>query len=231
MKLETSDMKLETSDMDIIILNKDNNYEIKIIKKKSNNALKFLPKAKSNFELVSNLNYDVKEYLYKGCQYYQNLLCEIEDLTLFKKLEQELFQYNDKLIDWSKHHKIDNPTDSITFNKIIECLSKYFNIHVLASRLNYYDENDFKPFHHDSHAYSNGLKEDITIGLSLGSSRILSFKHVETDQIFYFPQNNGDIFCFDYLTNKKFMHGVPKLKKNNLEKNIRISIIIWGKKL
>jgi hypothetical protein len=214
--------------IEITILNNDDS-EIKILKNVCNNALKYLPRAKSNFELVSNLNYDVKEVLYKGCQYYQNLLCEMDDFTLFKKLE-ELFKYNDKLINWSKHHKIDNPTNNITFNKIIKCLSDYFNIRVLASRLNYYDENDFKPFHHDSHAYTNGLKEDITIGLSLGDSRTLSFKHVETDKIFYFPQNNGDIFCFDHLTNKKFMHGIAKLK-NNLEKNIRISIIIWGKKL
>jgi hypothetical protein len=47
--------------------------------------------------------------------------------------------------------------------------------------------------------------------------------------IFYFPQNNGDIFCFDHLTNQKFMHSIPKLKITNIE-NLRFSIIIWGKK-
>ena len=104
--------------------------------------------------------------------------------------------------------KIDNPENSITFNKIINCLSNYFNINILATRLNYYTENDYKPLHHDSHAYTNGIKEDTTIGLSLGDPRTLIFKHVETCNTFYFPQNNGDIFCFDHLTNIKFQHGI-----------------------
>ena len=39
--------------------------------------------------------------------YLLNLLCEINDLTL-------LSDYN-KITDWSKHHKIDNPSDSKTF--------------------------------------------------------------------------------------------------------------------
>jgi hypothetical protein len=211
------------------IINDEN--EIIIIKNKFvNNALQYLPKIKSNYDLVSNFNYDIKEILYNGCIYLPNLLCNSNDLTLFNKLNEELLNDKDKIIDWSKHHKIDNPYDSKTFNNIIKCLQNYFNINVLATRLNFYTQNDYKPFHHDSHAYSNGLKEDITIGLSLGDNRSLSFKHVESNQIFYFPQNNGDVFCFDHLTNKKFMHGIPKLKNSNYE-NIRLSVIIWGKKL
>ena len=201
--------------------------EIQIKNKYCNNALKYIPKIKSNFELVSNLNYDMREVLYKGCSYLPNLFCDIDDLSLFNKLNEEL--NNNTIIDWSQHHKIDNPTSSNTFNSIVKCLENYFNITVLATRLNYYTKDDFKPFHHDSHAYSNGLKEDITIGLSLGDTRALSFKHVESNQIFYFPQNNGDIFCFDHLTNKKFQHGIPKLKEINKENN-RLSIILWGKK-
>jgi len=202
---------------------------ITINKNKCNNALIYLPKIKSNFDLVSNFNYDIKEILYKGCHYYPNIICDNNDLSLFNRLNEELISNSDKIIDWSKHHKLDNPTDSVTYNEIITCLKNYFNITVLATRLNYYSQTDYKPFHHDSHAYSNGLKEDITIGLSLGNSRSLAFKHVESGQIFYFPQNNGDIFCFDHLTNKKFQHGIPKLKNINLE-NIRLSIILWGKK-
>jgi len=202
--------------------------DIFIENKSCNNALKYLPKPKSNYELVSNFNYDVKEILYKGCKYLPNLFCNCNNFNLFDKLKNELFT-DDNIIDWSKHHKIDNPNDSVTFNKIVECLCDYFNVKPLATRLNYYTENDYKPFHHDSHAYTNGLKEDITIGLSLGDTRNLAFKHVESETIFTFPQNNGDVFCFDHLTNIKFQHGIPKLKKN--EKNLRISIIIWGKKL
>lgn len=201
-----------------------------IMRTNQNNALKYLPKIKSNYELVSNFNYDIKEILYNGCMYLPNILCDIDDLTFFNELNEELAINSDKIVDWSKHHKIDDPTDSKTFNKIVNCLEKYFKIKVLATRLNYYTQTDYKSFHHDSHAYSNGLREDITIGLSLGGSRSLAFKHVESGQIFYFPMNNGDIFCFDHMTNKKFMHGIPKLKNIETE-NIRLSIIIWGKKL
>ena len=211
-------MILEDLDEIIIEINKDCS---------KNNALQYLPKIKSNFELISY--FDIKEILYKGCQYLPNLLCNTNDLSIFNKLKNELLLNNDKIIDWSQHHKIDNPTDSKTFNNIIKCLEKYFRVNVLATRLNYYNENDFKPFHHDSHAFSNGLKEDITIGLSLGGTRSLAFKHIESGQIFYFPQINGDVFCFDHMTNKKFMHGVPKLKNLNSE-NIRLSVIVWGKK-
>jgi hypothetical protein len=202
---------------------------IVINKKSTNNALHYLPRAKSNFELISNLNYDVKEILYNGCQYLPNLLCDKNDLTLFNKLLE--FITEDKLVDWSKHHKIDNPTDNQIFNDIIKCLADHFNVNILASRLNYYTATDYKPFHHDSHAYSNGIKEDITIGLSLGASRNLAFKHVESGNYFNFPQNNGDVFCFDHLTNQKFMHSIPRQKSEllNIDSQIRISIIIWGK--
>ena len=190
-------------------------------------GLKYFPKMKSNFDLVSNLNYDITEILYKGCIYLPNLICDTNNKNLFNKIINELS--NIKIEEWSKHHKIDNPNDSQTFNNIIDSLSKYFNIKVLATRLNYYTETDYKPFHHDSHAFTNGLKEDITIGLSLGDSRDLSFKHVESGQYFKFPQNNGDVFCFDHLTNQKFQHGIPKLKNQNIN-NTRLSIILWGKK-
>jgi hypothetical protein len=201
--------------------------EIKINDKSCNNVLIYLPKAKSNFELISNLNNDIKNILYNGCGYYPHLLTELSNLELYDKLKEDFSDID--IINWSKHYKIDNPNKSIIFNKIIDCLAKYFNVQVLATRINYYTENDYKPFHHDSHAYTDGLKEDITIGLSLGDPRTLIFKHVETDNIFYFPQNNGDVFTFDYLTNIKFQHGIKKISPT--KKSNRFSIIIWGKKL
>ena len=42
--------------------------------------------------------------------------------------------------------------------------SEYFDVEVYASRLNFYrDGTDWKPFHHDSHAYGGKAKrEDFT---------------------------------------------------------------------
>jgi len=194
-----------------------------------NNVLFYLPRPKSNFELV-NIDYDnIKRTLYKGCIYLPHLLAQKDDLILFNLLNDELKLHDPKnLFNWSKHYKIENP-QSNTFNKIVKVLSEYFNVNVLQTRINYYTKNDYKPFHHDSHAYTNGEKEDITIGCSFGSSRSLSFKHAKENVYFEFPQNNGDVFCFNHETNLMFMHGIPKIKTKN-ENNVRISIIIWGKK-
>lgn len=36
---------------------------------------------------------------------------------------------------------------------------------MFATRLNFYpDSTSWKPFHHDSHAYANNVKEDFTMG-------------------------------------------------------------------
>lgn len=203
--------------------------KIVLDKSKKNNALDYIPKIKSNFELVSTLYNDIKNILYNGCAYYPNIVCNKNDLTLFNLIKDELFK-DDNIVSWSKHHKIDNPIISETFTELVEEISKFFNIEVMETRLNYYTDEDWKPFHHDSHAYSNKQKEDITIGCSLGSSRDLAFRHIDSNIYFNFPQHNGDIFLFDDKTNIKFQHGVPKLKKKD-KNNIRISVIIWGKKI
>ena len=169
---------------------------------------------------------DIQMALNGGCEYIPELLCKRNDLSLFRCLEDELKEKD--IINWSKHHKYENPTDLKTFNEIIERLCKYFNVKPLHTRLNYYFPHDWKPFHHDSHAYTNNDKEDITIGASFGITRELEFKHVQTDLKFRFPQNNGDVFTFDSEINKKFMHGIPQNKTCN---GNRISIIVWGKKM
>lgn len=176
--------------------------------------------------LNANLYQDVQITLNGGCQYIPGLTCKQNDMTLFTKLEEELKSKN--IINWSKHHKFENPEGLETFDHVIKILCDHFKIKPLHSRLNYYYPNDWKPFHHDSHAYSNNEKEDITIGASFGTSRELEFIHDETQLKFKFPQNNGDVFAFDNDINKIFQHGVPKDPKC---KGNRISIIVWGKKL
>lgn len=183
-----------------------------------------------NSSLKEDLNYLLQSTtdnkIFKGGLYIPEYICKKSDLTLFQKILKEL--ETNKLIQWSKHLKIDNPTQSETFSELITKISSDFNMEIYASRLNYYQDGySWKPFHHDSHAYGE-VKEDITIGISLGSSRNLAFKHVETGEIFKFPQDNGDIFAFDKIVNKKFMHGVPK--SNELTTGPRISIIVWGRR-
>ena len=58
-------------------MDNDSDEEIKITNNIDNSIrLKYFPKIKSNFDLISNYNYDVKEILYKGCVYLPNLLCD-----------------------------------------------------------------------------------------------------------------------------------------------------------
>ena len=73
-----------------------------------------------------------------------------------------------------------------------------------ASRMNFYrDDSDWKPFHHDSHAYGGkSLREDFTIGASFGATRELAFLHEPSGGQFSFPQGNGDIFAFSSEVNK-----------------------------
>jgi len=130
------------------------------------------------------------------------------------------------MINWSKHFKHENPDFSPTFNEIIEKMSNYFDVEVYATRLNFYcDGSDWKPFHHDSHPYVGGVREDFTMGASFGASRQLVFLHPSSNQTFAFPQNNGDVFAFTSEANKRFQHGIPKVTKLI---GPRFSIIAWG---
>lgn len=179
-----------------------------------------------------------KAVLMKGCTYLPNFFGATTDLRVFEALKAELVPNN--LTSWSQHFKIENPDTSETFNKIVAGLRDHFDVDVLQTRVNYYrDGQDFKPWHHDSHAYSGSVKdrgesdgterktkEDFTMGVSFGASRQLDFKHPETGLVFSFPQNNGDVFAFDAEVNKLFMHGVPKAPSVTSD---RISVICWGK--
>ena len=168
----------------------------------------------------------IKKILDNGCIYLQNYFCKNDDYTIVNELKKEIQSQNP--VNWSKHLKYENPEFSKTFNKIIDDMAKHFNVKIIQTRLNYYhDENNWKPFHHDSHAYGN-KEENFTMGASFGATRELTFIHEQSGNKFSFPQNNGDIFAFNKEINQKFMHGVPKIKTKTGE---RFSIIAWGKKL
>jgi alkylated DNA repair dioxygenase AlkB len=174
----------------------------------------------------SNLRSDL-EYLFdEGAIYIPQWLCSKTEQKYFDSIMKELDHA--QVIQWSRHFKYENPQFSNTFNEIISKLSEYFQVDILATRLNYYPNGkSWKPFHHDSHAFSNGQQEDFTMGVSLGHSRKLAFKHSTTEEWFQFPQENGDVFAFNSEVNKRFMHGVPKTHESS---GARISIIAWGKR-
>ena len=182
------------------------------------------------------LSEDFSAILRGNCIYHKNFICDESDRSLYDSMKRELAAYSGEdlsqngLINWSKHQLFENPTNvSATFNIIVEAMAEYFDVEVYATRLNYYrDGSEWKPFHHDSHAYGGkALREDITLGVSLGATRALQFLHEPSKKTFSFPQANGDVFCFTNEVNTKFMHAVPRAPSETKD---RFSVIVWGRR-
>jgi hypothetical protein len=171
---------------------------------------------------------DYKKVLDNGAFYLPNFFEETKDRTIFNKLKAEI-ENNPNCVqtEWSKHFKFENPDFLETVTEITNRMAKHFNVEIHHTRLNYYkDETCYKPLHKDQNAYSDN-KGDFTMGASFGDTRALEFVHDNSNCKFNFPQNNGDVFSFNDIVNKAFMHGVPKTKKKVGE---RFSIIAWGKR-
>lgn len=201
------------------------------IKNNKNRALEYSRKIfKSDRERYDShvLINDYKHVLDGGCIYLPYFFCDGNDYHLFDSLKNDLINQSDNtIVQWNNHKKHGSPDFSATFNDIVNRMAKHFNVDVLTTRLNYYENGrDWKTFHHDRNAF-NKKYGNFTMGASFGSTRALDFKHEESDTIFSFPQNNGDVFAFNDEINKKFVHGIPKANNNVGE---RISIIAWGVK-
>lgn len=127
-------------------------------------------------------------------------------------------------IDW----KLRSPT----FDYVITQLCQYFNLTPGATRLNFYDDNDWKPYHHDAAALKpeKAKYQNITVGVSFGSEREISFESAEdtkyTRKTINFPLSNGTVYAFGNKINTDFRHGIPPITNKN--KKGRISVIIWG---
>jgi len=202
------------------------------IKERPNSIKRYASKMlKGHLELDSKIIADHRDLLEGHAIYLKGFFGRSTDDRIFKALVQEMEQKeNLGLIKWSKHEKVENPEGYPVFEKVLSIMSTYFDVDILASRLNYYkDGQAWKPFHQDSHAYGdNGEKEDFTMGASFGEGRELEFLHPPSELTFAFPQNNNDIFAFDSIVNTKFQHGIPRSKK--AKSGPRISIIGWGKR-
>jgi len=198
-----------------------------------NNIVKYANQLfKSDYSKTNpNLLNDFTSILDGNCIYLPNFFCSSTNYDIIVDLAKDLQDnMGSGMVNWSKHFKYENPDFSPTFRKIVNRMAEYFDIEIYHTRLNFYkDGSDWKPFHHDSHAYCNkSLREDFTIGASFGASRELAILHDKTEQTFRFPQNNGDIFAFTSKVNQLFQHGIPK--SNKIDIGPRFSIIVWGRR-
>ena len=190
--------------------------------------------SKSDGTLMS----DFESVLSGECIYLPEFHCAANDFALLAGLARDMEAHGaeggEGMINWSKHLKHENPEFSGTFKKIVHELGAYFDVEIYATRLNFYrDGTDWKPFHHDSHAYGGReQREDFTVGASFGAERELAFLHEPSGSQFSFPQRNGDVFAFTTEVNKRFKHGVPKSTRGGLSNGAapRFSIIAWGRR-
>lgn len=189
---------------------------------------------KSHIALTDGTLWEDYQLLVTGhAVYLPNFLCTSNDFSILTALTEDLKKNrDDKMTNWSKHFKHENPDFSPTFQDIVNKMADYFDLEVYATRLNFYpNSTSWKPFHHDSHAYEGREKrEDFTTGASFGASRELVFLHPPSGRTFAFPQSNGDIFAFNNKVNKKFQHGVPKSTVRGVKSGPRFSIIAWGRR-
>jgi hypothetical protein len=186
----------------------------------------------------ANLLDSVAEMVSGNAVYIERFHCEESDYETLERLAKDLDECSKEeeeegMINWSKHLKRENPEFSETFRTVVERMAEYFDVDVFATRLNFYrDGSDWKPYHHDSHAFgASGHEEDFTMGASFGAPRALSFLHESSASSFEFPQKNGDVFAFSSEVNAAMKHGVPQLSgQEQFAVNPRFSIIAWGRR-
>lgn len=159
---------------------------------------------------------------------YQDLVGEIEALQSYGEDGSEYISWHEGC-----HLLVQRPEKSPTFQKIISNICKYFDIDkdTIAVRYNFYkDDVDWKSAHHDSAAFnkSRAKRQNITVGLSLGRTRELFFKHAKNRTLVNMPMPSGSLYSFGKAVNIRFMHGIAAVPEEEQREEGRISIIVWG---
>lgn len=158
------------------------------------------------------------------------------DMTQSYDLLMKEMNYDD-FFAWHGNNEIDGThwilndraqCKSVLFNIIVDRIANYFNMDVHATRYNLYEKGDeWKPYHFDAAALDpkKAERQNITIGVSFGAERSISFQHAKKGTRIDFTLQNGMCYAFGNKVNTTWRHGVPP-KLN--EPNGRISIICWG---
>lgn len=155
----------------------------------------------------------------------------LEEMQTLQQAQTKGSEY----ISWHEgcHLLIKNPEKSPTFQRIISHICEYFDMDrdTIAVRYNMYkDDIDWKSAHHDSAAFNKdrARRQNITVGLSLGRTRELAFKHAKNGTLIYFPMPSGSLYSFGKAVNIRFMHAINAIPKEKQTTEGRISIIVWG---
>ena len=165
----------------------------------------------------------IHNFLDKRINYLENIMNEIKSKEIFKLWHGDShFIADDKGYDWKSESK--------TFQTIINYISKFFNMDIKATRLNYYkDSNDWKPYHHDAAAIKKdkALTQNFTVAVNIGLTRTVSLQHATHGTIVDFEIGNCECYAFSDKTNVIWKHGIRRDK--DFKDEPRLSIIAWGK--
>jgi hypothetical protein len=206
----------------------DHNYKLKELQNKTKkNTESFEPILEAP-DLIVKVNDSIKG---------GNEVCIVKNIiwreNIFKNLLNEIDSNVYKLWHGDSHYIADDSLNwkqnSESFNYVINTLCEYFDMTASATRFNLYnDSKEWKPYHHDAAAFKpdKAKKQNITIGVSFGLTREISFQHAKSYNRINFPLENGSVYVFGNQVNIDYRHGIPQLKNYVSEK--RISIIIWG---
>jgi hypothetical protein len=175
------------------------------------------------------------------------LFCRQEDWGMYRSLLEELKQTgkveeglwklwhadthliaDDRCGDWKKKCPV--------FESIIQKISAYFSMNVIATRLNWYrDSSEWKPYHHDAAAVKSQFckKQNITIAASFGAEREVGLQHSQPNGKgsgleLSIPQPNGSAYAFGRDVNILWKHGILQAPPEKIHSEGRISIICWG---
>ena len=161
----------------------------------------------------TNINIDIN-YLYKTIKWNKFKWKNIED--------------NSHLTYICKTNELDN----VILNELLKNLPKeiYNEIIEMDCWLNLYRSgNDYIDWHKDSLNLKPNIKIYTQYILSIGSTRNLLFKNIETNEIYKFILENGSIFEFTNEENENYLHCVPLVENNSIDKysNMRISMVFY----
>jgi alkylated DNA repair dioxygenase AlkB len=112
-----------------------------------------------------------------------------------------------------------NVNDNISeMNDLLNCIKSIFSRNIVSTFLNYYqDGNDYAPYHSDKYNCD-------TILISLGTTRILRYKHNLTNENTDYELKNGDLLFIPDKINNSYKHSLLKRTKINTP---RISILVF----
>lgn len=150
----------------------------------------------------------------------------------YEILRNEVNNSNLKLWHGNSHYIADDATgwknNAPFFKQVLNKITKYFNMRIEATRFNVYQNgNEHKPYHFDAAAVKQdkAVTQNITVGITFGATRSITFQHSQSKNKIEFPLSNGFVYAFAKDVNVLWRHGIPPSREAD---DGRISIIAWG---